>query len=177
MDAETQKRIDGLPANTGKSLAEWFTLLDGAHLEKHGEMMALLKSEHGVSHGFANFIALMYRNQDGPQGTELVDKQYAAKPALRPIYDALVGVISAFGDDVELAPKSASVSLRRSKQFALIAPTTKTRVDVGINLKGEPGTDRLRATGGMCTHSVGVMSVDEVDDELRGWLREAYSRA
>jgi hypothetical protein len=29
----------------------------------------------------------------------------------------------------------------------------------------------------MCTHSVGVTSVDEVDDELRGWLREAYSRA
>ena len=63
MDAETQKRIDGLPAGTGKALPEWFTILQASGLEKHSDMLALLKSEHGVSHGFANFIALMYRNQ------------------------------------------------------------------------------------------------------------------
>ena len=177
MDTETQKRIDGLPANTGKSLGEWIAVLDAAHLDKHGEMMALLKEEHGVSHGFANFIALMYRNQGAPEGDDLIEKQYATKPTLRPIYDALVDAVSEFGNDVEIAPKSATVSLRRSKQFALVSPTTKTRVDVGINLKGEPGGERLKATGGMCTHSVGVTSVDDVDDELLSWLREAYNRA
>ena len=177
MDAETQKRIDGLPANTGKSLAEWFTILQKAQLDKHGAMMTLLKGEHGVSHGFANFIALMYRNQGGPEGQDLIETQYAAKPALRPIYDAIVGAVGEFGPDVEIAPKSATVSLRRSKQFALVSPATKTRVDVGINLKGEPGDERLRATGGMCTHTVGISSLDEVDDELVGWLRDAYSRA
>lgn len=177
MDAETQKRVDGLPASTGKSLSEWFTILQASGLEKHGEMMSLLKGEYGVSHGFANFIALMYRNQGGPEGDDLIEKQYAAKPSLRPIYDALVTAVAGFGDDVEIAPKQASVSLRRSKQFALVSPTTKTRVDVGMNLKGEPDGERLRAVGGMCTHSVGVTSVDEVDDELVGWLREAYGRA
>ena len=177
MDAETQKRVDGLPASTGKSLPEWFTILEASDLEKHGEMMALLKTEHGVSHGFANFIALMYRNQDGPEGEDLIDKQYATRPNLRPIYDAIVGAVADFGPDVEIAPKQATVSLRRKKQFALVNPATKTRVDVGINLKGEPGGDRLRATGGMCTHSVGVTSIEDVDDELLGWLREAYDRA
>lgn len=177
MDEETQKRIDGLPTHTGKSLTEWFAILDTAQLEKHGEMMSLLKGEHGVTHGFANFIALQYRNQGGPEGDDLITKQYAAKPNLRPIYDAIIGAVSTFGDDIEIAPKSASVSLRRSKQFALVSPATKTRVDVGINLKGEPGGERLRAVGGMCTHSVGVTSLDEVDDELRGWLRQAYDRA
>jgi hypothetical protein len=177
MDAETRKRIDGLPASTGKSLTEWFAILDDAHREKHGEMMSLLKGEHGVSHGFANFIALMYRNQGGPEGDDLIEKQYAAKPTLRPIYDAIIGRVAGFGGDIEIAPKSASVSLRRSKQFALVSPATKTRVDVGINLKGEPGGARLKATGGMCTHSVGLTSVDEVDDELVSWLREAYDRA
>ncbi|GGF05344.1 DUF5655 domain-containing protein [Mycetocola zhadangensis] len=177
MDAETQKRIDGLPASTGKSLTEWFTVLDAAQLQKHGEMMALLKGEHGVSHGFANFIALMYRNQGAPEGDDLIEKQYATKPSLRPIYDAIVHAVGEFGTDVQLAPKSATVSLRRSKQFALISPTTKTRVDVGINLRGTPGGERLKATGGMCTHSVGVASVDEVDDELLSWLREAYDLA
>ncbi|MBG6237374.1 hypothetical protein IWX78_000317 [Mycetocola sp. CAN_C7] len=177
MDAETQKRVDGLPASTGKSLPEWFVILEAAALDKHGQMMALLKSEHGVSHGFANFIALMYRNQGGAEGDDLIDKQYEAKPTLRPIYDAVAAAALGFGTDVEIVPKQASVSLRRSKQFALISPTTKTRVDIGINLKGEPGGERLRATGGMCTHNVGVASTDEVDDELLGWLREAYDRA
>lgn len=177
MDAETQKRVDGLPASTGKSLDQWFTILQASGLDKHGEMMSLLKGGHGVSHGFANFIALMYRNQGGPEGDDLIDTQYAAKPHLRPIYDALVSAIAEFGDDVEIVPKQASVSLRRSKQFALVSPATKTRVDVGINLKGEPGGERLTAVGGMCTHSVGVTNADEVDEELLGWLREAYDRA
>ncbi|MET1052611.1 MAG: DUF5655 domain-containing protein [Mycetocola sp.] len=177
MDAETQKRVDGLPASTGKALPEWFAVLEASGLQKHGEMMALLKSEHGVSHGFANFIALMYRNQDGPEGDDLIEKQYETKPALRPIYDTVAAAALGFGTDVEIAPKQASVSLRRSKQFALVSPATKTRVDIGINLKGEPGGERLRATGGMCTHTVGVTSAAEVDDELLGWLRAAYERA
>jgi hypothetical protein len=177
MDAETQKRIDGLPENTGKALTEWFTILQDTKLEKHGEMMALLKGEHGVSHGFANFIALMFRNQGGPEGEDLIERQYAAKPNVRPIYDAIVSAVSEFGPDVDIAPKQASVSLRRSKQFALVSPTTKSRVDVGINLKNNPGTDRLKAVGGMCTHSVGITAVEQVDDELLGWLRDAYEHA
>jgi hypothetical protein len=177
MDAETQKRIDGLPASTGKPLSDWFAVLQAANLEKHGDMMTLLKDEHGVSHGFANFIALMYRNQGGPEGEDLVARQYAAKPELRPIYDAIIAAVSEFGTDVDVVPKQASVSLRRSKQFALVSPATKTRVDVGVNLKGEPGGERLRAIGGICTHTVGVTGVEQVDGELLGWLRDAYGRA
>jgi hypothetical protein len=89
----------------------------------------------------------------------------------------LIKVVSKFGDDVELAPKKAGVSLRRSKQFALIEPSTKTRIDLGITLKGIAPTDRLKVVGGMCTHKVGVTSLDQVDDELIGWLRDAYERA
>jgi hypothetical protein len=177
MDAETRKRIDGLPTSTGKDLTEWISILQASGLEKDGDMVALLKGEHAVSHGFANFIALMYRNQGGPEGDDLIEKQYAAKPNLRPIYDAIANVVSDFGPDVDIVPKQASISLRRSKQFALVSAATKTRVDVGINLKGEPGTERLKAAGGMCTHSVGVTDVEQVDAELVGWLREAYDRA
>ena len=78
---------------------------------------------------------------------------------------------------MEIAPKKTSVSLRRSKQFGLIEPATKTRVDIGINLKGDVPTERLLAAGGMCTHNVRVSDVAQVDDELIAWLREAYERA
>lgn len=180
VDAATQTMIDNLPAKTGRSLDEWFAVLDAAGLEKHGQAMALLKGEHGMSHGFANLVALRHRARDaGPvTADDLVDAQYAgAKAALRPVLDRLVSAATSFGDDVEVAPKKTGVSLRRRKQFALVEAASAKRVAVGLNLADAPATERLKAAGGMCTHRVDVASLDEVDDELLGWLRDAYAIA
>ncbi|MET0693843.1 MAG: DUF4287 domain-containing protein [Propionibacteriaceae bacterium] len=174
-----QSLIDNLPRNTGRSLEEWFVVLGGTGLEKHTELMNHLKQEHGVSHGFANAIVLHYRDQRSPAASEdLVAPQYAgAKGALRPIYDAIVEAVSRFGDDVEIAPKRTAVSLRRKKQFAVLEVPSAKRVQVGIQLKGDPTTSRLLAGNAMCSHKVNLTSVDEVDDEVVGWLRAAYERA
>jgi hypothetical protein len=45
--------------------------------------------------------------------------------------------IAKFGSDFEIAPKNAWVSLKRKRQFALLQPATKTRFEIGINLKGQ----------------------------------------
>jgi len=44
--------------------------------------------------------------------------------------------------------KKGYLSIRRSKQFAIIQPSTATRVDVGIQLKGVEPTGRLEPSGG-----------------------------
>jgi len=114
-------------------------------------------------------------------GGDLVAEQYAgSKATLRPIYDLLVKKVEAFGKDIELSPKKAYVSLRRSKQFGLIQPSTATRVDVGLNLKGVAAKGRLEASGSfnaMCTHRVRLENSKQVDAELVGWLRQAYDKA
>jgi len=72
------------------------------------------------------------------------------------------------------------VSLRRSKQFGLIQPSTATRVDVGLNLKGVGAKGRLEASGSfnsMCTHRVRLENAKQVDAELPGWLRKACDNA
>jgi hypothetical protein len=89
----------------------------------------------------------------------------------------LLAAVHKFGTDVQVSPKKAYVSLRRSKQFAIIQPSTATRLDVGINLKGTAPTPRLEASGSfnaMVSHRVRVSKLGEVDKELLGWLKAAY---
>lgn len=134
-----------------------------------------------MTHGFANLVAQVHRDPSvlgGGDEDALVDAQYAgAKEGLRPIYDALMKHVAKLGEDVAVAPKKSYVSLRRSKQFGLIQPSTKTRVDVGLNLKGKAPGGRLEASGSfnsMVTHRVRLESPKDVDRELVGWLKEAY---
>lgn len=174
--------IANLAAKTGRTLEQWAESARARGAAKHGEIVSWLKSEHGLGHGYANLVAAKALESRAPaDGDDLVTAQYAgAKAALKPIYDALAAAVSAFGADVELAPKKTYVSLRRSKQFALVQPSTATRVDVGIQLKGVAPKGRLEAAGSfnaMVTHRVRVERSSEVDAELVGWLRQAYERA
>jgi hypothetical protein len=61
----------------------------------------------------------------------------------------------------------------------MIGPATKTRVEVGLNMKGIEATERLVAqpAGGMCNYKVKVVEVAEVDAELIAWIRQAYDAA
>ena len=173
--------LKNVPEKTGKTLAEWHKILRKTSLQKHGELLDVLKIEHGVTHGFANLIVTKFRESGSEPASDLVATQYAgAKVELRPIYDALVNAVQEMGKDVKLAPKKAYVSLRRNKQFALIQPSTRTRVDVGLNLpEAKPGK-RLEKSGSfnaMVSHRVRLSAPADVDAELIGWLKAAYQNA
>jgi len=183
-DPQVQSMIDNMPEKTGKSLEEWFTVLKQSGLEKHGEMMKLLKDEHAVTHGFANTIVLIFRQQaeGGPASdADLVAAQYAgAKADLKPLYDHIVKTVQGFGGDVELAPKKAYVSLRRGKQFGLVQPSTKERMDIGVILRDVEPQGRLEAGSSwnsMCTHRIQLHRPEDFDDEVVGYLKQAYEAA
>jgi predicted transport protein len=179
--SDTDAAIDTMATNleqkTGRSLDDWVALVRAQHLEKHGQMITYLKTEHGMTHGYANLVATQVRSQPGSED-DLVAAQYAGpKARLRPMYEAVLAEATGLGPDVEVAPKKTYVSLRRHKQFALVKAATRSQIEIGFNLAGEPGSDRLRPTSGMCSHTLRIGSVDEIDAELRGWLRAAYERA
>ncbi|KAA3658213.1 MAG: DUF4287 domain-containing protein [Calditrichaeota bacterium] len=184
VDPQVQTMVDNMPKNTGKSLPDWFKTIAAANLEKHGEILKLLKGDHGVTHGYANTISILYRQKmegGAPEEKALVSEQYAgAKADLRPIYDAILSAVSKFGSDVSVAPKKTYISLRRNKQFAIVKAATRTRVDLGLNLKGFEATDRLEGGNvfsGMCTHLVKLTSPAEVDADVVSWLQQAYEQA
>ena len=172
--------IANMKEKTGKALPQWIKIAKAAKLDKHGQIVKHLKTEHGMTHGFANLVAhkALASDAGSADSGDLVAGQYGGvKADLKPIYDALIAGISKFGKDVEISPKKAYVSLRRNKQFALIQPSTKTRIDVGINLKGAPAKGRLEASGSfnsMVSHRVRLESIKDVNRELVGWLKKAY---
>ncbi len=177
--------VANLEKKTGRSLAAWLKLAKGSSKTRHGELVAWLKGEHGLTHGYANLVAHTAFESDAGSATaageDLVASQYAgAKAGLRPVYDRLAKEIRRFGSDVEMSPKKAYVSVRRSKQFAILQPSTATRLDVGLNLKGVAPKGRLEAAGSfnaMCTHRIRVEDAAGVDTEVLGWLKKAYEVA
>ncbi len=172
----------GLLEKTGQPLEYWIKVVEESKLEKHKSIIDFLKSEHGFTYGFANFVAMKARKADAAShdAEDLLKNQYKGKEVLFPIYEKLVREISKFGTDITRSPKKDSVSMIRKKQFALIKPATKTRIDLGLKLKGKPETTRLGNSGpfgSMCTHRVQLAEINEVDQELLEWIQEAYEAA
>jgi len=174
---------ENIAKNTGKTVDEWVKIVRKSGLDKHGQIVKLLKSDHGFTHGYANLVAhrTLQSSADHHDEDDLVAAQYAGpKAELKPIYDKLLGAVKKFGADLEIAPKKTYVSLRRKKQFALVQPSTKTRVDLGINLKGKAPEGRLEASGSfnsMVSHRVRLEKPADVNAEVVKWLKEAFVAA
>jgi len=180
LDKATQTQIRNIQTRTGKSLDQLFAVLKGSGMEKFGQMRDFLKTELGMGHGDAHLVVTLYTKEGGePAPADPLDAIYSTgKEVLRPIHDAIMAEIRALGE-FEIAAKKTYISLRRKKQFAMVGPATKTRVEVGLNMKGVDATDRLIAlpAGGMCQYKVSLTDVGEVDAELVSWIRIAYEAA
>lgn len=183
MDKATQTMIDNLHKNTGKTLEQWIEIVQKENFAKHGDAMKFLKETHGLTYGFANLIIHRAKGTDAGSAEnpdDLVTKQYVGKEHFKPLYDKLLSEILAFGGDIEIAPKNAYVSLRRKKQFAILQPATKTRFEVGINLKGQESAGKLEAiniSNAMCSHKINLAGINDIDREVIDWIKKAYDHA
>lgn len=187
--AATITQLKNIQARTGKTIAELHAAVARSGAIKHGEKRTWLMTHFGLGHGDANtvvhFIDKPLPDLGGgspaapaPAGDPL-DAVYAgSKAGLRPLHDAVMSIVNGFGP-FEVAPKKAYISLRRTKQFAMVGPATKDSVEIGLNAKNLPSHARLKAQapGGMCQATTRITRVDEVDATLAAWLRLAYDAA
>lgn len=179
MDKALQTMIDNMPEKTGKTLEEWTAVLNSQNFTKHTEAVNFLKTEYGVTHGYANTIVQLSKKTPSSE-FDLVKAQYKGKETLLPLYHELLAFAKSLGNDVTITPKKTSVSIIRKRQFVLIKPATKTRIDLGLKLKDKPTTNRLENSGPfgtMCTHRVQLSKMIDMDDELKGWIKEAYNQS
>ena len=175
-------QIRNLEEKTGRKLDEWIQIVNSSGLQKHGEMVSMLKEKYGMGHGYANMVVHTAKQSHAGFSEEetLINEQYRGKEAMRPWYDAIMKEVKNFGDDVEVSPKKAYVSLRRKKQFAILQPSTKTRFDIGLNLKDVTPGGQLEDAGSwnsMCKYRVKVEDEKDINSDVIGWLRKAYEQA
>lgn len=183
LDKAYQTQITNIEKNTGKKLNEWISIINKSGLSKHKELVDFLKDKHEFTHGNANMV-VHYAKQSHSAAAEniddLIDDQYKGKGDLKNWYDTLIKEISAFGEDVEISPKKAYVSLRRKKQFAIIQPSAKARLDIGLNLKNTttpPNAEPAGSWNSMCTHRIKIEAEKSIDKNLINLIKQAYEQA
>ncbi len=180
---ETQ--LINIQKKTGKTLPELFKILQESGLTKHLEMVKMMKSDFNLGHGDANMLVLNYKKSLKPDIkaedvlTNSLNEIYSgSKKLLRPLHNSVMDRINELGE-FSIAPKKSYLSLRRKKQFAMVGPGTKGRLEIGLNMKNIPATERLveLPAGGMCQYKVWLTEATEIDQELLDWLKIAYESA
>lgn len=175
-----------LPARTGRTLAQWVALVKKTGPKERRERIAWLRKEHGLGGTTAMLVAHAaegrkpmddYADQEG-----LVNALYSGKKAgLRPTHDAAVAAARRLGQDVVASSRKTYVALSRTKQFAVLQPSTADRVDLGLVLPGAAGTGRLEPCttvgSGRVTHRIRLEAPRDVDTFVKRWLKAAYEMA
>lgn len=187
VDKATQTQLSNIEKRTGKTLAQLIEFVRDSGLIKHGEIRDMLKTNLGLGFGDAAVLASTALKALAPDAEKREDESVGEivagfysgpKSNLRPIHDEVIAAVEKIGE-FEIAPKKTYLSLRRKRQFAMLGPATNSRVDLGLNMKGVPPTERLKEmpAGGMCQYQVRLTSENEVDPELIGWIKQAYDSA
>jgi hypothetical protein len=156
------KRIEQKGFKDEQSLRDWLT-----QQSVTGYAQTLLVMER---FGYPDFITA--------SADQLIDAQYADRPHLRPIFDAILSAVFEFGEVNIQARKTYVSILSPRRTFARVQPTTKYRVDLGLRLDNQQPEGRLQRSTIHPTMSVqfGLSSVEEVDAEVLGWLQSAYEQ-
>ena len=109
-----------------------------------------------------------------------VDDSFAGPAARwRPIYDAIAGHVTGLGPVHEDAVK-VGVFLKHHKTFAQVRPQARSLtlyLFLPRPLDDERVTKQIRVASERFVHFVKLTAVTDVDDQLRGWLTEAYDAA
>ena len=167
-----------LKERTGEDIKTWNERIRREGPDDRSELSAWLTAR-GVT-GYPQSLLLMerfgYPDFILASAEKLVDDQYADRPQLRPIFDAIIDAAAGLGEVVIQARKTYVSLVSPRRTFARIQPTTKSRVDLGLRLEGRKPGERLQPSKIHETMKlqISLTTVDEVDDEVLEWLRLAF---
>ena len=169
-----------LEKKTGEGLPAWRNKMSGMRFENEAALRRWAKAQ-GVT-GYPVMLLVWerfgYPDYLTTDAATLIDGQYADRPALRPIYEALIAALPGLGEVTVQARKTYVSLVSPKRTFAVIQATTRSRVDLGLRLPSQKPSGRLVPAGsvgnGSMTLRIGLTSKKDVGAETLRWLRHAY---
>ncbi|MGY1820880.1 DUF5655 domain-containing protein [Geodermatophilus sp. SYSU D00079] len=170
-----------LVATTGDDVATWARRVRETGLDTEPEVRAWLAGQ-GIT-GYGQMVLVMerfgYPDFLTATADELVDAQYADRPQLRPVLDAVLTAASGVGEGHVQARKGYVSLVGPRRTYAVVQASTRTRVDLGLRLPGREPAGRLlpaRSIGnGACTVRLALTTASDVDDDVVALLAEAHA--
>ena len=110
---------------------------------------------------------------------QLIDGQYADRPALRPVLDAVLAAALRLPDVAVNVRKTMATLVSPGRTFAILQARTRQRLDMGLRLDGATPRGRLLACRdlGASTVRLALTTPADVDAEAVGLLRQAYEQS
>lgn len=181
-------QLNNIQAKTGKRIAELHAAVVASGATKHGEKRSWLMETFQLGYGDANTV-VHFIDKPLPvlgvapaaaaeTGDALAAIYAGKKAALLPLHEAVMAEIAKLGA-FEIAPKKSYLSLRRSKQFAMVGPATVSEIEIGLNCKSLEPHPRLKMLppGQMCQATTRLSEAAQIDATLKAWIRAAYEAA
>lgn len=173
------KMLKSIEEKTGIKPQEITEDIKAQNFENHNLKIQFVKSKYGLSHGFANLLALKSKEDvNSNSDTDLIEAQYQGKDSLFDIYKKVASFLESL-ENVELVPKKAYVSVKAKKQFAIIQPSTKTRIDLGLTFpKGSiVPIEPSGSFNSMVSHRIRIQEPEDFNDLVKHYLIEAYEKS
>ena len=169
-----------LKERTGEDVDTWNRRIKRERFDDEKSLRAWLTNQ-GVT-GYAQSLLVMerfgYPDFFLASADELIEGQYADRPQLRPIFDAIIDAAAGLGEVIIQTRKTYVSLVTPRRTFARVQPTTKNRVDLGLRLEEQKPGGRLQPSKIHETMrlQISLTTRDEVDSEVLGWLQQAYDQ-
>jgi len=167
-----------LRQRTGAGLQEWNQRVLDSGVADEPALRSWLAG-HGVT-GYPQMMLVMerfgYPDFLLASADDLIDGQYRDREQLRPVLDAVLAAASGVGEVTVQARKGYVALVSPKRTFAMVQPTTKDRVDLGLKLPDVRPGGRLLAAKSLAHGNIRVALTDpgDVDDEVVRLLEHAY---
>ena len=169
-----------LQSRTGEGVQAWNRRIAEAGLADEQSLRSWLAERDvtGYSQALLVWERFGYPDFMTTGADELIDAQYADRPQLRPVLDAVLAALPALGQVTVQARKTIVSLVGPRRTFAVVQATTKNRVDLGLRLDNEKPGGRLLAARdiGAANLRIPLTGPGDFDGEALGWLQRAYDQ-
>lgn len=137
--------IRNMKAKTGRSIEGWIDVVSSTNLREKKEVMEFLKKEQGLGHFQAQKVFEHFLGSDDyANPNAFVDQLFSSKQT-RELYEFAKSKILEIDKGINVQPCQTYIPFYGKNQFALLAPSGKDALVLGLHLPDEGTSSEFTA--------------------------------